>query len=130
MKEKHAVITGVASGIGAEVAKLMSAAGAKVTGLDIVETEDNVNRFIGLDLSDPGSIDAVAGAIEGDIDILCNVAGLPPRDGLEARILAVNFLGTRHLTNALMDRLVDGAAVRLIRERESLDRLWMDEVTS
>ncbi|NKB20283.1 MAG: SDR family oxidoreductase [Alphaproteobacteria bacterium] len=126
MRGKHAIVTGVASGIGAEVAKMISAAGATVTGLDIVETQDNVDRFIELDLSDPKSIETAAKAIDGNIDILCNVAGLPPRDGLEGRILAVNFIGTRHFTNALMDQLVDGATIVNVASRAGA--FWRDNI--
>ncbi|MGB7318078.1 MAG: SDR family oxidoreductase, partial [Planktotalea sp.] len=38
-------------------------------------------------------------------------AGLPPRDGLEAAILQVNFLGTRAFSNAMLPDLRKGASI-------------------
>lgn len=58
---KLIVVTGAASGIGAETAAVLTAAGARVIGLDREETGDNVAQFIAVDLSDPASIAHAAG---------------------------------------------------------------------
>lgn len=104
-------VTGVASGIGAELARILKERGHFVIGLDKRETDRHVDRFIALDLADPGSIDAAAGQIPQGLNGLCNNAGLPPRAGLEATILQVNFLGQRRFTDAVLPALAPGASI-------------------
>ena len=74
-------ITGVATGIGAEVATKLKSQGHTVTGFDITEQKKNVDEFIKLDLSDPNSINSVITDLKGPFDALINNAGLPPRVG-------------------------------------------------
>lgn len=104
-------VTGVASGIGAALAAQLSEAGHKVIGFDVHETSDNLDQFIALDLNDPSSIDAAAAQVDRPLDGLCNNAGLPPREGLEAAILQVNFIGQRHFTQALLPHLQEGGSI-------------------
>ncbi len=108
---RRIAVTGVASGIGAELAALLTKAGDSVIGFDVVETNANVSTFIPLDLSDPASIKAATAQVNGPLDGLCNIAGLPPRDGLEALILQVNFIGTRNFTGQMVDKLSPGASI-------------------
>lgn len=110
-------VTGVASGIGAELARNLKSRGDRVIGLDIRETGDNVDRFIALDLDDAGSIAKAAAAIGEPLDGLCNNAGVPPRDGLEETILQVNFLGTRAFTQAMLRWLRPGASIVNVASR-------------
>lgn len=110
-------VTGVAGGIGAELAGLLRSQGHRVIGFDVRETAENVDRFIPLDLSDTSSIEAAAAAVDGPLDGLCNNAGLPPRDGLEAVLLQVNFLGTRHFTDLVKDRLSPEGAIVNVASR-------------
>ena len=51
-------VTGVASGIGAALARILKEQGHCVIGLDIRETKHNVDHFIPVDLNDPASITA------------------------------------------------------------------------
>ncbi|WP_282026532.1 coniferyl-alcohol dehydrogenase [Limimaricola cinnabarinus] len=111
MSQATYAVTGVASGIGAELARLLKARGARVIGFDLRETSANVDRFIALDLDDPASIAAAAAQLDEPLDGLCNNAGLPPREGLEATILQVNFLGTRDFTRRLLPLFRNGASV-------------------
>ena len=104
-------VTGVASGIGAELARILKAQGHRVIGFDIQETHDNVDQFIMLDLNDVSSIALAAASIDEPINGLCNNAGLPPRAGLEEVILQVNFLGTRAFTHAMTQRFRTGASI-------------------
>ncbi len=104
-------ITGVASGIGAELAEALHEQGHRVIGFDIRETTKNIDQFIALDLNDPTSILTAAAAIDEPLDGLCNNAGLPPREGLEEAILQVNFLGTRAFTNAMLPHLRKGGSI-------------------
>lgn len=111
MKKLSYAVTGVASGIGAELARILSAQGHRVIGLDICETSENIDRFIPLNLDDSESIRHAAYAIDEPLDGLCNNAGLPPRNGLEETILQVNFLGTRALTYAVLPLLRQDASI-------------------
>ncbi len=117
MAQRTYAVTGVASGIGAELARNLTQRGDHVIGLDIRETSANLARFIPLDLDDPDSITLAAAQITEPLDGLCNNAGLPPRDGLEQAILQVNFLGTRAFTQAVLPALRSGASIVNIASR-------------
>ncbi len=104
-------VTGVASGIGAELARLLKVSGHHVIGFDIRETSENVDEFITLDLTDATSIAAAVDAVSRPLDGLCNNAGLPPRDGLETTLLQVNFLGTRMFTDLMIPHLNPNASI-------------------
>jgi len=111
MEKLTYAVTGVASGIGAELARILSDRGHRVIGFDILETAKNTHRFIPLDLNDSESILQAAESVDEPLDGLCNNAGLPPRAGLEETILQVNFLGTRALTHAMLPRLRKDASI-------------------
>ena len=106
---KTYVVTGVASGIGAETSRVLRAKGAKVIGVDRTET-DNADQFYKADLSDPTSIDGLIAALPEGLDGLANIAGLPPTAPAE-KVLKVNILGLRQLTLGLIDKLADGASI-------------------
>lgn len=104
-------LTGGASGIGAEVAKKLGGLGHEVTAFDISEPEVRVANWIKTDLSDPDSIRAATDAASGTYDALINNAGLPPREGLEEKILQVNWFGLRSFMDGMLDKLVPGSAI-------------------
>jgi NAD(P)-dependent dehydrogenase (short-subunit alcohol dehydrogenase family) len=118
-------VTGVASGIGAELARLLKAQNHRVIGFDIQETHDNVDQFIMLDLNDVSSIAVAAASIDEPLNGLCNNAGLPPRAGLEEAILHVNFLGTRAFTHAMTQRFRTGASIVNRRCQTNLTVSWL-----
>ncbi|NCO47674.1 MAG: SDR family oxidoreductase [Sphingomonadales bacterium] len=103
-------ITGAASGIGAATCRRIKAQGSRIIGLDINPATDWVDDHIMLDLADAASIVRAADRLPPNIDVLCNVAGIPPCDDAE-RVLRVNFFGTRHLTMAALGHLREGAAI-------------------
>lgn len=107
----HFAITGVSSGIGAALAKCLRVAGHRITGFDLREPQTDLDGFVRVDLSDPAAIASAIGAVTGPFNGLCNIAGLPPRDGLEADILQVNFIGLRHFTYGLLPKLASGSAI-------------------
>ncbi len=109
LEKKIIVVTGAASGIGAETVKTLKEQGAIVIGVDVNLPRD-VDRYIKADLADPASIVAVAGKIPRGIDALCNIAGLPPSKS-RIPVLKVNFLGLRYLTEQLIDKLNDKASI-------------------
>jgi NAD(P)-dependent dehydrogenase (short-subunit alcohol dehydrogenase family) len=79
---KVAVITGTASGIGAESARLFAAEGAKVVGVDLSDEAEG-DLAIQADVTDPKAVeDMYAQAREkfGKIDVLFNNAGISPDD--------------------------------------------------
>ena len=109
---KHFLVTGVASGIGEETARMLLDAGARVTGMDLREPAIGCERFVMLDQGDAASVDAAVQALDGRFDGLCNVAGVPPAECFTpAQILKVNFYGLRRLTLGVEPSLNDGAAV-------------------
>jgi NAD(P)-dependent dehydrogenase (short-subunit alcohol dehydrogenase family) len=108
---RRVVVTGCASGIGAEVSRQLADLGAEVIGLDIRGPDVAAGEFISLDLFDPESIDAAVAAIGGRVDALFNVAGVSSgiRDPL--RVVTINFLGTRRFTEALVPSMPPGSAI-------------------
>lgn len=107
---KSIVITGVASGIGARTAELAAEAGANVIGIDINPPAEAIGTFHQADLADPASVKALVDALPGDIDALCNIAGLSGQVGAVPTI-SVNFFGLRALSVGLAPKIVDGGAV-------------------
>jgi NAD(P)-dependent dehydrogenase (short-subunit alcohol dehydrogenase family) len=110
---KHAVVTGCASGIGAQVARHLGALGARVTALDIRAPEDRsyVDDFVEIDLAEPDSVDAAAAAVGGTVDALFNVAGVSSGIGDPLAVVRINFLGMRQFTEALVGRIPSGGAI-------------------
>jgi NAD(P)-dependent dehydrogenase (short-subunit alcohol dehydrogenase family) len=103
---RRVVVTGSASGIGAATAELLAGLGADVVGLDVADGS--------LDLRDPTAIDAaVEGMGDEPVHALVNCAGVP-QTFAGPDVMKVNFLGTRHLTEALLPRITDGGAVATV----------------
>jgi NAD(P)-dependent dehydrogenase (short-subunit alcohol dehydrogenase family) len=107
---KRVLVTGSSSGIGAATASALTRAGAEVHGAALSGTAEGLASFTRLDLSDPASIEAVAGALGGPVDALFNCAGATPMID-PTDILKVNFLGTRLLTELVVPAMAAGGAV-------------------
>lgn len=112
-ERKRVVVTGAASGMGAATATLLTELGAEVIGLDIKTGDAPMAAFHLADLSDPVSIDAAVDAIGGPVDSLFNCAGLPTNAPGQT-IMRVNFVGHRHLTEALLPQMTKGSSVAFI----------------
>ena len=82
LEEKICVITGAASGIGAETARLFQSEGAKVVGVDL--SPDAVGDLaIQADVTDPAGVESMYARTReeyGRIDVLFNNAGISPND--------------------------------------------------
>src|SRR5215204_3422344 len=86
LEAKVCVITGAASGIGAETAKLFRDEGATVVGVDLAENAEG-DLAIQADVTDEGQVkDMYARARErfGHVDVLFNNAGISPPDDVSA----------------------------------------------
>ncbi len=110
MAGKRIVITGAASGIGAAAVEQHLADGDKVIALDIKPITAKVEQALRCDMADPASIAAALAAIDGPVDALLNIAGLPGTVAPEL-IMRVNTLGLREITQGLLDRIQRGGAI-------------------
>ena len=108
---RRAVVTGCASGIGAAVARQLTELGADVVGLDLKRPAMQLTEYHEIDLFDPASIDRAVAAIKGPVDSLFNVAGVSSGIGDPLRVVTINFLGTRHFTEALIPSMPPGSAI-------------------
>jgi NAD(P)-dependent dehydrogenase (short-subunit alcohol dehydrogenase family) len=108
---RRVVVTGCASGIGAALVGQLTELGADVVGLDVSSPEAGLNEFHHVDLSDPASIDQAVASIGGEVDSLFNVAGVSSGIGDSLLVVKINFLGTRHLTEALIPSMPSGSSI-------------------
>lgn len=109
---KTIVITGVSSGIGSDTAKLLRLQGARVIGVDRNDPMLTLDGFVKADLSTPAAIDAAIAQLPQRIDALCNIAGVPGTAPVDL-VAKVNYLGLRHLTLGLLDRMAGGSVVNI-----------------
>ncbi|MDP9383991.1 MAG: 3-oxoacyl-ACP reductase [Actinomycetota bacterium] len=82
LEGKVCVITGTASGIGAETARVFTAEGATVVGVDLADSPD-ASLSLQADVTDEDAVrDVYARAMQeyGRIDVLFNNAGISPPD--------------------------------------------------
>ncbi len=120
------VITGAATGIGAATASLLVAQGAQVHALDVAPVGTDV-AFVRCDLAEPASIDDAAGHLPGTVHALMNCAGVPNGGRFSAEdVMRVNWLGLRHLTEALLPRIPAGGAV--VHIASTAGREWPQRV--
>lgn len=108
---RRTVLTGCASGIGEHVARQLTELGAEVVGLDKRRPPFEVNEFHEVDLADPKSIDGAVGSIRGRVDALFNVAGVSSGIGNPSLVATINFLGLRHVTEALIPKMPSGSSI-------------------
>jgi NAD(P)-dependent dehydrogenase (short-subunit alcohol dehydrogenase family) len=107
------LVTGTASGIGDAVTRSLVAGGAGVVSLDRNKPTADVEQHVEVDLADPASIDSALEQIDGTFDALVNVAGIPgtaPGD----LVFKVNFLGMRHLTESVFERMNHGGSIVVV----------------
>jgi NAD(P)-dependent dehydrogenase (short-subunit alcohol dehydrogenase family) len=107
---KRAVVTGCASGIGEQLAQVLTERGAEVIGMDRQASSSPVAEFHHIDLADTGSIMEAAAKVDEPIDALFNVAGVSGPIGAKV-VIGINFVGTRELTEALLPRMAAGSSI-------------------
>jgi len=110
LDNKTILVTGCASGIGKETARVIKLAGGNVVGVDLNETAENVDRFFTADLSQKGSIDVLVNSLPEGLDGIANIAGLPPTAPVN-KVLAVNLVGLKYFTQNMVGKLADGASI-------------------
>ena len=109
---KIAIVTGGAAGIGAAVARLFTAEGARVFVLD----KDAGPGVIGADVRSSAQVQAAVGQAlgpDGRVDILINNAGIYPRQDFVSmteqewdEVQDVNLKGIFHCTKAVVPRMI------------------------
>ncbi len=128
--DRHAVVTGGGSGIGAAIAKALSAAGARVTlmGRDpdklMAMAEELGAAYQAADVTDRDQLAtafAAAGKQHGTITILVNNAGAAEAapfgkmdDELWDRLIAVNLTGVYNCTRAAINAMAEAGVGRVI----------------
>jgi len=130
---KRALVTGASGGIGREIARALSAAGATValSGTRVAALEDTAKEMhkgnhpiLPCNLADHDAVDRLVPAAEaalGGLDILVNNAGMT-RDNLFMRmkseewdeVLAVNLTAAFHLTRAVLRGMMKQRYGRII----------------
>jgi len=123
---RSALVTGTAGGIGAEIARLLRAAGAEVIGVDLPgHASPTATRALACDLGDRAAIAALMGdvaAVAPRLDILVHAAGIR-RDAVlwkladEAwdEVLRVNLDSAFHLLRGTVPLMREaGGAIVLI----------------
>jgi len=113
-KGKNVVITGAASGMGQAAAQLLVDVGAEVYAMDILEVSVPVAASFKVDMKDGATIDAAVKQLPNEIYALFNCAGVPSPPFAAADTVLINFTGLRYLTEALVDRIVEGGGIASI----------------
>jgi 2-hydroxycyclohexanecarboxyl-CoA dehydrogenase len=134
-KDKIAVVTGAASGIGQATAEALAEAGATVVAADInrengeaaaaaIRNKGQKAEFFPVDLTDEASIIAFAEAVQakvGAVDILVNGAGWgqtkpfwDPAPGLWEKLIALNFIGPMQLAKALLPKMMERGSGKIV----------------
>jgi NAD(P)-dependent dehydrogenase (short-subunit alcohol dehydrogenase family) len=112
---KTCVVTGAASGMGDACARTLVELGAEVIGLDVQDVGAPVKESMRLDLMQESSIDDVVSKLPARIDRLFNCAGVPGAPRFSALdTMVVNFIGLKHLTEAVIPRIPSGGAIASI----------------
>jgi 2-hydroxycyclohexanecarboxyl-CoA dehydrogenase len=143
-KDKIAVVTGAASGIGQATAEALAAAGATVVVADINSEKGEAAAaamrgkgqqavFLQVDLTDENSINAFANSVQakvGTLDILVNGAGWghtqPFCEGtpeLWEKLISLNFIGPMRLVKALLPKMMERGCGKIVNVASDAGRV-------
>lgn len=104
MSKKTIVITGGASGMGAETVDMFRADGHEIIVVDRNVSPREDVAYVRMDLMDPESIENAVAQLPSGIDVIVNAAGVAGTSGVEAA-LTVNFIGLRAFTDTAAAKL-------------------------
>jgi NAD(P)-dependent dehydrogenase (short-subunit alcohol dehydrogenase family) len=108
---RRVVVTGGATGVGAALLDVLAEFdAAHVTVLDLKAPGGPHDAFLDVNLGDEQAMRDVVAQIGGPVHVLFNNAGVADTQPPET-VLAVNYLALRTLTEAMLDRMPEGAAV-------------------
>lgn len=110
LRGKVVVVTGCASGIGLETARLVTQMGGTVLGVDINKSSAHLAEFFQADLSDQASIDRLVANLPTGIDGIANIAGLAPTAPADM-VVKVNLVGLKQFTIGVIDKLNEDASI-------------------
>lgn len=110
LKGKTIIVTGCASGIGLETARMVKKFGGRVLGVDRTMTHEHVDEMYRADLSDPQMIEQLVQALPSGVHGIANIAGVPPT-APAALVLKVNLVGLKAFTLGMIPKLADGASI-------------------
>jgi 2-hydroxycyclohexanecarboxyl-CoA dehydrogenase len=135
LKDKLAIVTGAASGIGSAIAGKLAAAGATVIVADVQADKGEARaaelraaggraQFVRVDLTDGAAIDAFAADVQarfGVADVLVNGAGwgrtAPFWEGTPEfwnQLIALNLMGPMRLAKALLPKMIERGGGRIV----------------
>lgn len=110
LQNKTIVVTGCCSGIGADFAKLARQQGARVIGVDRNAPTLTLDGFVQVDLGDPAAINDAVAQLPAKVDALANIAGVPGTSPVDL-VGRVNYLGLRHFTHRVLERMGEGGSI-------------------
>jgi len=134
-KDKIAVVTGAASGIGQATAEALAQEGASVVVADInhekgeaaagaIRNKGGKAEFLAVDMTDAASIAAFADAVQaqfGAVDIVVNGAGWgqtkpfwESTDDFSEKVIALNFVGPMKLVKALLPKMMERGSGKIV----------------
>jgi len=141
---KTAVVTGAASGIGRATAEALAAAGAHVILGDLnaeggeaaataIRARGQGADFLRLDVTDPASIEAFAGAAlarRPQVDIVANVAGWGRTEPFVKntpefwdQLVALNLMGPVRVSRAFIEPMIARGAGRIVNVASDAGRV-------
>ena len=108
---------GGGSGIGASAVEKLVARGAEVHVLDLRAPNSAVASFQDVNLSNPDAIASAVQAVGGTVDALFNCVGVAGNTTTPLETMAINYVGVRELSDAVLPLMRPGSSITTIASR-------------